>query len=84
MREQCAAVGMRVIAAHDHERPACLPGSRPWCVPRWAAPLGERLPPAQLDTLLADSYEVFAPFRSPEQDRLMIPLTGSALAATPA
>ena len=85
LRERCAAAGLRVTAVHDHERPAHFPSVEAMVRTEvGATPLAERLSPAELDGVLADSYAVFEPFLTPGQDRLTIPLTGYVLVAMPA
>ena len=84
LREQCAAAGLQVVAVHDHERPAHFPSVEAMVRTEvGATPLAERLSPAELDAVVADSFAVLAPFRTPGQDSLTLPLGGFVLVATP-
>ncbi len=83
MREWCAGAGLRVTAIHDHERPAYFPSVEAMVLTEVnSTPLRDRLAPAELDAIVADSYEVFAPFRTTDAQQLTIPLTGYVLIAT--
>ena len=85
MRQRCATAGLRVIAVHDHERPASFPSVEAMVLTEVnATPLADRLSQAQLDAIIADSYAVYEPFRTAGDDQLTIPLTGYVLVATPA
>lgn len=84
MRERCATVGLRVTAVHDYERPASFPSVEAMVRTEVnATPLADRLSPAELDAIIADSYPVYEPFRTEGEERLTIPLTGYVLVATP-
>ena len=84
MRERCAAAGLRVTAVHDHERPASFPSVEAMVLTEVnATPLADRLSQGELDAIVADSYQVFEPFRSADDDQLTIPLTGYVVAASP-
>ena len=83
MRERCAAAGLRVTAIHDHQRPASFPSVEAMVLTEVnATPLADRLSPAELDAIIADSHEVYAPWRT-DDDQLTIPLTGYVVVATP-
>lgn len=84
LRRRCTAAGLTVTAVHDLVRPAQFPSVEAWVRTEvGATPLAERLTPAELDAVVADSYAVLEPFRTPGEDRLTIPLAGSVLVATP-
>lgn len=84
MRERCAAAGLRVTAIHDHERPAHFPSVEAMVLTEVnATPLVDRLTEAELDAIIADTYQVYQPFRTEGDDQLTIPLTGYVLVATP-
>lgn len=84
MRERCARAGLRVTAVHDHTRPAYFPSVEAMVLTEVnATPLADQLTQAELDAIIADSYQVFAPFLSEGGPRLALPLTGYVLAATP-
>ena len=84
MRERCAAAGLRVTAIHDHERPAHFPSVEAMVLTEVnATPLADRLHQQELDSIVADSYEVYRPWRVDGEERLTIPLTGYVLTATP-
>lgn len=84
MRERCAAAGLRVIAIHDHERPARFPSVEAMVLTEVnATPLADRLSQSELDAIIADSYTVYEPFRTPGDNQLTIPLAGYVLVATP-
>jgi len=84
MRERCTAAGLRVIAVHDHERPASFPSVEAMVLTEVnATPLAERLTQAELDAIITDSYAVYEPFRIEGEEQLTIPLTGYVLVATP-
>lgn len=84
MRGRCAAAGLRVTAIHDHERPATFPSVEAMVLTEVnATPLADRLSQAELEAIIADSYEVYAPFRAADDQQLTIPLSGYVLVATP-
>ncbi|HET6693856.1 MAG TPA: methyltransferase domain-containing protein [Pedococcus sp.] len=84
MRTTCGSAGLRVTAVHDHERPACFPSLEAMVLTEVnATPLGDRLSQGELDAIVADSYEVFEPFRTAGEETLTIPLTGYVVVATP-
>jgi SAM-dependent methyltransferase len=84
MRERCAAAGLRVTAIQDHERPARFPSVEAMVLTEVnATPLADRLSPAELDAIIADSYAVYEPFRIEGDTQLTIPLTGYVLVASP-
>jgi len=84
MRERCAAAGLTVTAVHDHERPAHFPSVEAMVLTEVnSTPLADRLTSADLAAVIADSYEVYAPFRATDEEPLTIPLTGYVLVATP-
>jgi hypothetical protein len=84
MRERCAAAGLRVTAVHDHERPASFPSVEAMVLTEvTATPLADRLSQAEMDAIIADSYVVYEPFRTADDEQLTIPLTGYVLVATP-
>lgn len=69
MRDRCAAAGLSVTAAHDHERPAFFPSVEAMVRTEvGSTPLADRLSPEELEAIVADSYEVFAPFRSGDEE----------------
>ncbi|WP_328995530.1 methyltransferase domain-containing protein [Kribbella sp. NBC_01245] len=82
MRGRCAGAGLRVIAVHEHTRPAYFPNIQTMVLTEVnATPLRDRLDQADLDRILAGSREVLGQFV--QNDRLVIPLVGYVLAATP-
>lgn len=82
LRLRCTEAGLRVVAVHDLERPASFPSVEAMVLTEVnSTPLADRLDPAQLDRILANSHEVLAPFATSEGLRL--PLAGSILVATP-
>ncbi len=84
MRRRCASAGLRVTAVHDHERPAYFPSVEAMVRTEVnATPLADRLSQSELDAVIADSYTVFAPFRTSGEAQLTIPVTGYVLVATP-
>jgi SAM-dependent methyltransferase len=84
MRERCASAGLRVTAVHDHERAARFPSVEAMVLTEVnATPLADRLSQGELDAIVADSYEVFEPFRTAGEEQLTIPLTGYVVVATP-
>lgn len=84
MREQAAAAGLRVTAVHDHQRPATFPSVEAMVLAEVnATPLADRLSPADLDVIIADSYKVYEPFVAAGDDHLTIPVGGYVLVATP-
>lgn len=84
MRQRCAEAGLRVTAVHDHERPASFPSVPAMVLTEVnATPLAERLSQAELEAIIAESYEVYEPIITAGDERLTIPLTGYVLVATP-
>ena len=84
MRERCAAAGLRVTSVHDHERPAYFPSVEAMVLTEVnATPLTDRLTQGELDAIVAESYAVYEPFRTPGEEQLTIPLTGYVVVATP-
>lgn len=80
MRERCADAGLRVLAIHEHTRPAYFPSVETMVLTEVnATPLRDRLAQADLDRILAESHEVLGQFV--EGDRLVIPLAGYVVAA---
>lgn len=83
MRSRFTAAGLRVTAVHEHTRPAYFPNIETMVLTEVnATPLQDRLDQAELDKIMGASREVLAPFM--QEDRLVIPLAGYVLAATPA
>jgi len=83
MRARCSEAGLRVTAIHDHERPAHFPSVEAMVLSEVnSTPLADRLSPAELDRILADSHEVYRPFLT--DDGLVLPLGGYVVVATPA
>jgi hypothetical protein len=84
MRRRCAAAGLRVTAVRDHRRPAYFPSVEAMVRTEvGATPLADRLTAAELDAIIADSYRVFAPFRTGDSEQVALPLAGYVLVATP-
>lgn len=84
MRARCAEAGLRVVAIHDHERPAEFPSVEAMVLTEVnATPLADRLGQAELDAIVAESHEVYRPWLVDGDPRLTIPLTGYVLVATP-
>jgi ubiquinone/menaquinone biosynthesis C-methylase UbiE len=83
MRGRCAEAGLRVTAAHEHTRPAYFPNIETMVLTEVnATPLRDRLDQADLDRILAESHEVLGQFVG--DGRLVIPLAGYVLSASPA
>jgi hypothetical protein len=83
MRGRCADAGLQVTAAHEHTRPAYFPNIQTMVLTEVnATPLRDRLDQADLDRILAQSHEVLGQFV--QDGRLVIPIAGYVLAATPA
>ena len=83
MRGRCADAGLRVTAVHEHTRPAYFPNIQTMVLTEVnATPLRDRLDQADLDRILAESHEVLGQFV--RDGRLVIPLAGYVLAASPA
>ncbi len=83
MRGRCADAGLRVTAVHQHTRPAYFPNIRSMVLTEVnATPLRDRLDQTDLDRILAGSPEVLGQFV--RDGRLVIPLAGYVLAASPA
>jgi len=82
MRGRCADARLRVTALHEHLRPAYFPNIETFVLTEVnATPLCDRLVQAELDRILAESQQVLGPFV--RDGRLVIPLAGYVLAATP-
>ena len=82
MRERCVDAGLRVTGTHEHLRPASFPDIPTMVLTEVnATPLRDRLDQASLERILADSHEVLAEFV--QDGRLVIPLAGYVLAASP-
>lgn len=82
MAARCADARLRVAAVHEHLRPAYFPNIESFVHTEVnATPLGDRLLQAELDRILAESRQVLGPFH--RDGRLVIPLAGYVLAATP-
>lgn len=83
MRKRCADAGLRVSAVYEHTRPAYFPNIQTMVLTEVnATPLRDRLGPAQLDQILAESHEVLEQFV--RDGHLVIPLAGYVLSAGPA
>jgi ubiquinone/menaquinone biosynthesis C-methylase UbiE len=83
MRGRCAEAGLRVAAAHQHTRPAYFPNIETMVLTEVnATPLRDRLDQVDLDRILAESYDVLGQFV--RDGRLVIPLAGYVLSASPA
>jgi SAM-dependent methyltransferase len=83
MGGRCADAGLRVTAEHQHTRPAYFPSIQTMVLTEVnATPLRDRLDQADLDRILAESHEVLGQFV--QDGRLVIPLAGYVLVATPA
>ncbi len=82
MRGRCADAGLRVAAVHEHTRPAFFPNIETMVLTEVnATPLRNRLGQAELDQILTGSHEVLEQFI--HDGRLVIPLAGYVLAASP-
>lgn len=82
MRAHCADARLRVTALHEHLRPAYFPNIETFVLTEVnATPLCDRLAQADLDRILAESQQVLGRFV--RDGRLVIPLAGYVLAATP-
>ena len=83
MSGRCADAGLRVTAVHQHTRPAYFPNIQTMVLTEVnATPLRDRLDQSVLDRILAESHEVLEQFV--QDGRLVIPLAGYVLAASPA
>lgn len=83
MKQQCTRAGLRVLSVEEHLRPAYFPDVAAMVHTEVdATPLGDRLDRSTMEQVLAGSQEVLAPFLA--EGRLVIPLAGYVLAATPA
>jgi ubiquinone/menaquinone biosynthesis C-methylase UbiE len=83
MSGRCADAGLRVTAIHQHSRPAYFPNIQTMVLTEVnATPLGDRLDQKILDQILAESQEILRQFV--QDGRLVIPLAGYVLAASPA
>ncbi|MDF2967264.1 MAG: ubiquinone/menaquinone biosynthesis methyltransferase UbiE [Nocardioidaceae bacterium] len=82
MRGRCAEARLRGASLHEHLRPAYFPNIETFVLTEVnATPLRDRLLQADLDRILADSQQVLEQFI--QDGRLVIPLAGYVLAATP-
>lgn len=82
LRARCADVGLRVIALHEHVRPAYFASVEAMVLTEVnATPLADRLDPTELRQILTESVPILGRFRN--DDRLEIPLAGYVLVATP-
>ena len=82
MRGRCADARLRVVSLREHHRPAYFPNIDTFVLTEVnATPLRDRLPEADLDRILAASQQVLGRFV--RDGRLVIPLAGYVLAATP-
>lgn len=82
LRLRCTEAGLWVDDVRDLERPASFPSVEAMVLTEVnSTPLADRLTPAQLDRILADSHQVLAPFEA--DGGLRLPLAGSILVATP-
>ena len=82
MRGRCAEARLRVTVLHEHLRPAYFPNVETFVLTEVnSTPLRDRLVQADLDRILAESQPVLAPFI--QDGRLVIPLAGYVLAASP-
>lgn len=82
MRGRCADAGLQVTTVHEHTRPAYFPNIQTMVLTEVnATPLRDRLDQAELDRILAGSHEVLGQFVG--DGRLVIPLAGYVLAASP-
>jgi SAM-dependent methyltransferase len=83
MRRRCADVGLRVSAVREYTRPAYFPNIQTMVLTEVnATPLRDRLDQSDLDRILDESKEVLGQFI--RDGRLVIPLTGYVLTASPA
>lgn len=83
MRGRCADAGLRVTAVREHTLPAYFPNIQTMVLTEVnATPLRDRLDQVDLERILAGSQEVLGQFV--EDDRLVIPLAGYVIAASPA
>ena len=82
MRGRCAEARLRVTSLHEHLRPAYFPNIETFVLTEVnATPLRDRLLQADLDRILAESQQLLEPFI--QDGRLVIPLSGYVMAATP-
>ncbi|KHL17095.1 UNVERIFIED_CONTAM: hypothetical protein LK11_14070 [Mumia flava] len=78
----CADVGLRVLAVRRHTRPAFFPSVEAMVRTEVnATPLRDRLDVPTLDRMLVESHELLETFV--EDGRLVIPIAGYTLSATP-
>jgi ubiquinone/menaquinone biosynthesis C-methylase UbiE len=83
MRDRCADAGLRVTTAQEHTRPAYFPDVRTMVLTEVnATPLRDRLGGEELDRVVAESESVLGRFA--REGRLVVPVAGYVLAATPA
>lgn len=82
MRDRCAEAGLGVLAVHEHTRPAYFPSIETMVLTEVnATPLRDRLTQDDLDRILARSRDVLGQFV--EGDRLVLPLAGYVVVASP-
>ncbi len=82
MRDRCADAGLRVTAVQEHTRPAYFPDVRTMVLTEVdATPLRDRLGGEELDRVVAESESVLGRFV--RDGRLVVPLAGYVLVATP-
>jgi ubiquinone/menaquinone biosynthesis C-methylase UbiE len=83
MQGRCTEAGLRVNTVREHVRPAYFADIETFVLTEVnATPLRDRLLQEDLEHILARSHEVLDPFV--QEGRLVIPLAGYVLAATPA
>lgn len=83
MRDRCADAGLQVVAVHEYTRPAYFPNVETMVLTEVnATPLRDRLEQTDLDRILAESRDVLGRFV--RDGRLVIPLAGYVLTASPA
>lgn len=83
MRARCTSAGLQVTAVHELTRPAYFPNVETMVLTEVnATPLRDRLDQADLDRILSESHEALDHFV--DDGRLVIPIAGYVLAATPA
>ncbi|WP_153396273.1 class I SAM-dependent methyltransferase [Ornithinicoccus halotolerans] len=81
---QFARAGITVTSVHDHEQPATFTSVEGMVRTEvGSTPLADRLSPAQLDRIIADSADVYRPFRTPGETALTIPLAGYVMVGEP-
>jgi ubiquinone/menaquinone biosynthesis C-methylase UbiE len=82
MRDRCAEAGLQVAAVEEHTRPAYFPDVRTMVLTEVnATPLRDRLGAEELGRVVAESEEPLGRFV--QEGRLVVPLAGYVLSATP-